>query len=75
VLERGDERLLDRLFGEVEVAELADERREGAAGLLAEDTVDGGARIRGLGVGGSRGLGGRPAQMGSSQIGRTSIAP
>jgi hypothetical protein len=54
VLERGDERLLDRLFGEVEVAELADERRESAAGLLAEDTVNGGARIRVPGVRGSR---------------------
>src|SRR5207245_264500 len=37
VLERADERVLDALLGDVEIAEGADERRGEPAGLLAED--------------------------------------
>src|SRR5438132_4218134 len=37
MLERADERVLDALLGDVEVAEGADERRGEPAGLLAED--------------------------------------
>jgi hypothetical protein len=81
VLERGDERLLDGLFGEVEIAKLADERGKRPPGLLAEDAIDDGARIRGTGIGGL-GIGLRSLrggcvwpQISSSQIGRTSIAP
>jgi hypothetical protein len=54
VLQRGDERLLDCLLGEVEVAQLADEGRERATRLLAEDTIDFGARIRRFGWFGGR---------------------
>ena len=39
-LERGDERVLDGLLGEVEVAEDADQRRDRPALLLAEQAVD-----------------------------------
>ena len=39
-LEGGDERVLDRLLGEVEVAEDADQRRDRATLLLAEEAVD-----------------------------------
>jgi hypothetical protein len=39
-LECGDERVLDRLLGEVEVAEDADERRDRPSLLLAEQAVD-----------------------------------
>ena len=46
-LQRGDERVLDRLLGEVEVAEDADQRRDRPALLLTEDTVDDGVRIDG----------------------------
>ena len=46
-LERRDERLLDRLLGEVEVAEDADERRDGPPLFLAEQAVDDGVRIDG----------------------------
>jgi hypothetical protein len=35
-IERGDERVLDRLLGEIEVAEDADERRDRPTLLLAE---------------------------------------
>ena len=39
-LESRDERVLDRLLGEVEVAEDADERRDRPPLLLAEQAVD-----------------------------------
>ena len=39
-LRRDRECLLRRVFGEIEVAELADERREDAAPLIAEDLVE-----------------------------------
>ncbi len=39
-LECGDERVLHRLLGEVEVAEDADERRDRPSLLLAEQAVD-----------------------------------
>jgi hypothetical protein len=47
-LERRDERLLDGFLGEVEVAEDADQRRDGATLLLAEQALDRcpGARLR-----------------------------
>jgi len=38
-LERGDARLLERVLGEVEVAERADERREDLARLTPEDLL------------------------------------
>jgi hypothetical protein len=71
MLEGGDERLLDGFLGEIEVAELADEGREGTTGLLAEDAVDDGVGIERRPA--RRGV--VRAQAGSSQIGRTSIAP
>src|SRR5215470_15031632 len=40
MLERGAKRVVQRLLGEVEVAEQADERCEDAAGLGAVDPVD-----------------------------------
>ena len=46
-LEGDDERLLDRLLGEVEVAEDADQRCDRPALLLAEDAVDDGVRVAG----------------------------
>ena len=46
-LQGGDERLLDRFLGEVEVAEDANQRCDRPALLLAEDTVDDGVRIDG----------------------------
>ena len=69
MLECRDEGFLDGLFGEVEVSQLADERRERSAGFLAKDAVD-----DGMGIGRARGstLGRQPP---NSQIGRTSIAP
>jgi hypothetical protein len=39
-LERGDEGVLDRLLGEIEVAEDADQCRDGPSLLLAEDAID-----------------------------------
>lgn len=75
MLQRGDEGFLDRLLGEIEVTELADEGREGPAGLLAEDTIDFGARIRRVGGLGGLRVDDRPGQMDCSQIGRTSIEP
>jgi hypothetical protein len=39
-LERRDERVLDRLLGEIEVAEDANERRDRPALLLPEQAVD-----------------------------------
>jgi hypothetical protein len=39
-LERGRERVLNRLLGEVPVAEGADQGRDGAAVVLAEDALD-----------------------------------
>ena len=82
-LERGDERVLDRLLGEVEVAEHADERRDRPSLLLAEQAVD--DLVRGLGgrqarssatVGRSVGDGSAAAgSVPNSQIGRTSIEP
>ncbi len=71
MLEGRDECLLNGLLGEIEVAELADEGRECAPGLFAEDAIDDGM---GISCGGRRLLG-VLAQMGSSQTGRTSIAP
>ena len=38
--ERRDERVLDGFLGEVEVAQHADQRRDGAALLLAKDAID-----------------------------------
>ena len=55
--------------------QLADERGERATGLLAEDTIDDGVGIGRRGGGGIRRAIDDPAQMGSSQIGRTSMAP
>jgi hypothetical protein len=40
-LERDEERVLDRLLGEVEIAEHSDERRDRPSRLLAEQAVDG----------------------------------
>ena len=40
-LERADERVLDRLLGEVEVARHPDQRRDRPALLLAEQPIDG----------------------------------
>ena len=83
-LERRDERLLDRLLGEVEVAKDADERRDRPARFLAEQAID---EIVGDGVGGRRARLGlaqsaaaawrrAPTDMyGTSQIGRISIEP
>jgi hypothetical protein len=71
VLQGGDERLLDGLFGEVEIAKLADERGKRPPGLLAEDAIDDGTSIE---LRSLRGDCVRP-QISSSQIGRTSIAP
>ena len=81
-LQRGDERVLDGLLGEVEVAEHADQRRDRPALLLAEEAVDDGV---GVGPGSSREpAGGRPSARAGrfgralgrySQIGRTSIEP
>ena len=45
-LEGDDERLLDRLLGEVEVAEDADERRDRPARFLAEQAVDDSVGVR-----------------------------
>ena len=69
MFERRDEGLLDGLFGEIEVAKLADEGRQRATGFLAKDAID-----DGMGIGRARGptLGRQPP---NSQIGRTSIAP
>ncbi len=39
-LQSGPERVMKRLFGQVEAAEKPDQRREDAAGLLAIDDVD-----------------------------------
>jgi len=41
VLERADESVLDRLFGQVEVSDGTDQPREDAARFLAKDAVDG----------------------------------
>ena len=38
-LERDDERVLDRLFGDVDVAEEADQGGDGTTGLLPEDLL------------------------------------
>ena len=40
-LERADERVLDRLFGEVEVARHPDQRRDRPTLLVAEQAIDG----------------------------------
>lgn len=71
MFEGRDERFLDGLLGEIKVAKLADEGRERTSGLIAEDAIDDGMRI----VWASRRLRGVRGQMGSSQIGRTSMAP
>ncbi len=77
-LQGDDERVLDGLLGEVEVAEDADERRDGAALLGAEQSVDD------LVGGGDRGAQpatasdvGAPANAGSfqSMTGRISTDP
>jgi hypothetical protein len=46
-LERDDERLLDRLLGEVEVAENADQRRDRPSRLTPEQAVDDSSLIGG----------------------------
>ncbi len=46
VLERGDQRVLDEVFGVVEIAERADERAGQPAGLLAHDAGDRGVARR-----------------------------
>ena len=76
-LECGDERVLDRLLGEVEVAEDADERRDRPALLFAEQAVDDLVR-GGVGLAQSAAVAWRraPSDMyGTSQIGRISIEP
>jgi hypothetical protein len=80
-LERGEEGLLDRLLGEIEVTQDADQGCDRPALLLAEDAVDDGVRIGCLGhAPGRQPL--APAAAGStaspddvSQTGRTSIEP
>ena len=64
-LEGDDERLLDRLLGDVDVAEEADQGGDRSAGLAAEDPLDLG------GVHGRRSSG----RLGSSWNGRTSTGP
>ncbi|HEY0444324.1 MAG TPA: hypothetical protein VGC90_08890 [Candidatus Limnocylindrales bacterium] len=54
-LEGDDERVLNGLFGEVEVTEEADERRDRPAGFLAEQAVD--DLVRDAVAGRRRGLG------------------
>jgi hypothetical protein len=39
-LERDDECFLDRLFGEIEIAEYPDERRDRPTGFLAKQPID-----------------------------------
>ena len=83
-LERGDERLLDRLLGEIEVAEDADEGRDRSPGLLAEQAIDDRAgsvrRHQGLDRGPAQlaaavAAGASTPMFGRSQIGRTSTQP
>jgi len=61
----GDERLLDRLFGDVDVTESADQCGDGAAGLITEDLLDLRTVDRGWGA----------QDSGSSWNGRTSTGP
>ncbi len=71
MLKGRQERLLDGLLGKIEVPQLADEDRDRPPGFLAEDPVDDGT---GVGLGNS--IAARVGrQTGSSQMGRTSIAP
>ncbi len=83
-LERADERLLDGLLGQVEIADRADQARDHQPLLLAEQAVDGLARRVRPGQEGVVGLGrqfvaaavARSASAAEkSQIGRTSIDP
>ena len=77
-LERRDERLLDGLLGEVEVAEDADERRDRPARFLAEQAVDDLAWWRQAVVSRRPTASARPAPDAAllkSQTGRTSIEP
>ena len=77
-LEGGDERVLDGLLGEVEVAQDADERRDRPSLLLAEQAVD---DLVGGRVGVSQSAAAEPAATAwasaapKSTIGRTSIEP
>ena len=75
-LERRDERLLDGLLGEIEVAEDANERRDRPARFLAEQAVDdlaGGGRRRQSATTASAGA--CDDALLKSQTGRTSIEP
>ena len=76
-LERGDERLLDDLLGEVEVAEDADERRDRPPLLFAEQAVD---DLVGGAVGGDQSAAAAPTGAPASapdvsMTGRTSTEP
>ncbi len=76
-LQGGDERVLDRLLGEVEVAEDADERRDRPSLLLPEQAVD--ELVGGLGGDAqfvdAAPTGGDASACVKSMIGRTSIDP
>jgi hypothetical protein len=75
-LERRDERVLDGFLGEVEIAQDADERRDGSPLLLAEQAVDDVARgvIRRGQPACAASATGAPASS-NWKIGRTSIEP
>jgi len=60
----GEQRLLRRVLGKVEVAQPADQTGERPPRLLAKDAIDDGS-----------GIGRRRGQPASSRIGRTSIEP
>ena len=76
-LEGGDERVLDGLFGEVEVAEDADERRDRPSLLVAEQAVDDLAGDELLVQPATASVRRVPVFVGSAQstTGRTSIEP
>ncbi len=70
-LERDGERILDRLLGEVDVAELARQHGHGAAVLLAEHTLDlRGGQLRHAGVSPSR-----PRERGEPRSAASSPGP